>query len=213
MSVMSRSMGWFGAAILASCALLGSCSEAPKTAAASSDAPKEAAPVLAPVSGKTAYWEMYAAARKWSTDAETLEVQSKSIPGIANESGKAGMWTATFASPSKSEERVFTYAIETKKPDIYKGVTIGEGEPWNGPSRNMLPFQMSEVAVDSDGAYKAAETDAAAWLKQHPGETPSFTLRSVAKYNVPTWAVLFGDEKKGYRSLVNGIDGTSITQR
>lgn len=214
MSVISRSKGWFSTALLATCALLNSCSDAPKTAAANADAPKEAAPaVLAPVSAKTAYWEMYAAARKWSTDAETLEVQSKSIPGVANEGGKAAMWTATFASPSKSEERVFTYAIETKKPDIYKGVTIGEGEPWNGPSRSMLPFQMSEVATDSDAAYKTAETDAGKYLKEHPGETATFTLRSVAKYSVPTWAVLFGDEKKGYRSLVNGIDGTSITKQ
>lgn len=214
MSVISRSMGWFGAAVLASCALLSSCSDAPKTAEASADTAKAAAPaVLTPVSGKTAYWEMYAAARKWSTDAETLEVQSKSIPGVANDAGKAAMWTATFGSPSKSEERVFTYAIETKKPDVYKGVTIGEGVPWNGPSRNMLPFQMSEVATDSDAAYKTAESEAAAYLKEHPGETASLTLRSVAKYNVPTWAILFGDEKKGYRSIVNGIDGTSITKK
>ena len=88
---------------------------------------------LAPVSGKTAYWEMYTSARNWSKDAQPLEVQSKEIPGIENADGKAAMWTAMFASPAKSEARVFTYAIAAKKPDIYKGVTIGRALPWNGP--------------------------------------------------------------------------------
>jgi hypothetical protein len=200
------------AALLAAGTLLSSCSTAPKTAEATTT--EAVAPaVVAPVSGKTAYWEMYAAARNWSKDAMPLEVQSKSIPGVTNEGGKAAMWTATFASASKSESRTFTYAIEAKKPDIYKGVIIGEGVPWNGPNRNMLPFQMSEVTVDSDSAFGTAEKEAAAWLKQHPGEEATFTLRDVAKYNVPTWAVLFGDEKKGYRSLVNGIDGSAITTK
>lgn len=213
MRVINPRTSWLSAALLASCTLLlNSCSPAPKTAEATST--EAAAPaVVAPVSGKTAYWEMYAAARNWSKDAMPLEVQSKEIPGVENDGGKAAMWTAMFASASKSEARVFTYAIESKKPDIYKGVIIGRPLTWNGPSRDMLPFQMSQVSVDSEGAYAAAEKDAGAWLKEHPGEHPSFTLRSIAKYNVPTWAVLFGDNKKGYRSLVNGIDGTSITQK
>ena len=65
--------------------------------------------------------------------------------------------------------------------------------------------------MDSDGAYKVAATEAGKWLKEHPGEDVSLTLRSVAKYTVPTWAVLWGDSKKGYRSLVSGIDGSPIT--
>jgi hypothetical protein len=213
MKVIFGSKHWFSVALLGSCTLLNSCSSAPKTAAASStEAPKEAvAAVLTPVSGKTAYWEMYTSARNWSKDAQPLQVESKAIPGIANDGGKAAMWTAMFASPAKSEARVFTYAIVAKRPDIYKGVTIGRALPWNGPSRDMLPFQMRQVAVDSDAAYKTAAAEAAAWLKQHPGEDASLTLRSVAKYTVPTWAILWGDSKKGYRSLVNGIDGLPIT--
>ncbi|MGC2657808.1 MAG: hypothetical protein WA324_07505 [Bryobacteraceae bacterium] len=202
----------FSAALLGSCTLFNSCSPTPKAAeATSTEAAKPA--VVAPISGKTAYWEMYTSARNWSKDIIPLEVQSQSIPGISNEGGKAAMWTATFASPSKSEVRVFTYAIAAKKPDIYKGVAIGRGLPWNGPSRDMLPFQMGEVAVDSEAAYTAAEADAAAWLKQHPGEEVSLTLRNMAKYNVPTWVVLFGDNKKGYRALVNGISGSTITNK
>ncbi|HEX4227779.1 MAG TPA: hypothetical protein VHZ07_03855 [Bryobacteraceae bacterium] len=207
---MSLRKNWLMAALLATGTLLTSCSPAPKASEATST--EAVAPaVVAPVTGKTAYWEMYASARNWAKDVMPLEVQSKSIPGVANEGGKAAMWTATFASPSQSQSRTFTYAIEAKRPDIYKGVVIGEGEPWSGPSRFMLPFQMSEVTVDTDTAYATAVKDAAAWLKEHPNDSATFTLRDVAKYNVPTWAVLFGDEKKGYRALVNAIDGSSIS--
>lgn len=213
MRVMFGTKNCLSAVLLASCGLWSSCSTEPKTADAAAKVDTPAPAPVEPISGKTAYWEMYASARKWSTDAVPLEVTSKEIPGITNGGGKAAMWTAMFASPSKSEARVFSYAIAAKKPDIYKGVSIGRALPWNGPSRNMLPFQMSQVNVDSDAAYKAGEGRAAAWLKQHPDDQASLTLRSVAEYSVPVWGILWGDNKKGYRALVNGIDGSPITNK
>jgi hypothetical protein len=198
---------------LAACGLLflSACSSDTKTAASDEKAVAEtpAAPV-GPVSGKTAYWAMYTEARKWATDLMPLKLEAKEIPGIANEDGKAAMWDATFVSANQKEMRVFTYAISAHPPDIYKGVTIGKPLPWNG-ARDVMPFAMSQVQIDSDAALKSADEAAAAFLKQHPEKNPDIKLMELAKYQLPTWVVMFGNDKLGYRAFVSGVDGKPVT--
>jgi hypothetical protein len=198
---------------LAACGLvfLTACSSDMKTATSDAKATAEApAAAAGPVSGKTAYWEMYTEARKWATDLMPLSLEAKEIPGIANEDGKAAMWNATFVSASQKEMRVFTYAIVAHPPDIYKGVTIGKPLPWNG-ARDVMPFSMSQVQIDSDAAIKSAGVEAAAWLKQHPEKNPTINLKELARYQLPTWIVMWGNDKVGYRSFVSGVDGKPIT--
>jgi len=191
--------------------LFTACASAPKTAPSEekAEADAKAAPVV-PVAAKTAYWAMYTEARKWATDLMPISVEAKDIPGFTNEDGKAAMWNATFVSASQKEMRVFTYAIAAHPPDIYKGVTIGKPLPWNG-ARDVMPFSMGQVQIDSDAAFKSAATDAAAWLKQHPEKNPTVTLKELTRYQVPTWMVFWGNDKLGYRAFVNGVDGKPMT--
>lgn len=203
---------WSKAPALLAVLVLVACSEAPKPGTETKAAveSKEAAVPPQPVSGKTAYWEMYKSARDWAKDLQPLTLVSKEIPGIKNEDGKAAMWEATFASPSQQQARVFTYAIVAHPPDIYKGVTIGKPLPWNGPTRNALPFMMSNVTVDSDAAYKTAVADADAWLKKNPDKPLSMTLQDNARFQLPYWYVMWGTSKLGYAVVVNGTNGSVI---
>ena len=129
--------------------------------------------VAGPVTGKTAYWEMYTKARSdFAKDIMPISLEAKEIPGIANGDGTAAMWTAEFVSDSLKERRTFTYAVAAHPPDIYKGVTIGKPLPWTG-SRDIMPFGMGQVQADSDAAFKAATEDAAKFLKEHPEKEES----------------------------------------
>jgi hypothetical protein len=203
---------WSTAAALLAALVLAACSEAPKTGSETSTSTesKETAGPPQPVSGKTAYWEMYKSARNWAKDLQPLTLVSKEIPGIKNEDGKAAMWDATFISPSQREARVFTYAIVAHPPDIYKGVTIGKPLPWNGPTHNSLPFMMTNVTVDSDAAYKTAAADADAWLKKNPDKPLSMTLQNNARFQLPYWYMMWGTTKLGYAVVVNGTNGSVI---
>jgi hypothetical protein len=194
------------------CGLLvfSACSSGPTTAPSAEKAESEAVAPVAPVLGKAAYWAMYTEARKWATDLMPLNLEAKEIPGFTNEDGKAAMWNATFVSAAQKEMRVFTYAIAAHPPDIYKGVTIGKPLPWNG-ARDVAPFSMSQVQIDSDAALKSATAEAAVWLKQHPEKDPSITLKELTRYQLPTWIVFWGNDKLGYRSFVSGVDGKPMT--
>jgi hypothetical protein len=199
---------WKATAILAAVLFLCSCSEPPKPVS-----PAEANKSSAsgdPVSGKTAFWEMYKSAHAWATDLVPLALESKSVPGVKNESGKAGMWIATFGSPRKHEARTLTYAVAGHAPDILKGVTVGRAILWGGPRQEALPFETSEFAVDSDAAYQTALAQSTDWVKRHPGKEISLALGNASRFDGPVWYVLWGDNKSGHAVYVSAKKGTVV---
>jgi len=197
-----------GAAVL----LLAGCSQPPKATSDDADVKAQApAGPPEPVTAKTAYWPMYMSARTWTTDFVTLRVAEKEVPGFKNENGKAAMWEATFASPSQQEYRTYTYAIAAHPPDIYKGVVVGRGLPWSGVTRAAMPIQSSDFNVDSDAAYKAAATEAAAWLKKNPDKKlTTFELGNAYKYQAPVWYLMWGTKTSGYAVFVNASTGAIV---
>ncbi len=197
--------------------MLSACSSDTKTATSddkSTAAPAPAA-VAGPVSGKTAYWDMYTKARaEFSKDIMPISLEAKELPGIANGDGTAGMWEAEFVSDSMKERRTFTWAAAAHPPDIYKGVVIGKPLPWNG-SRDIMPFSMGSVQLDSDAALKAAMEDptAAKFLKEHPLKNPTITLKELTRLQVPTWIIFWGTDKLGYRAFISGVDGKPVNSK
>jgi hypothetical protein len=198
------------AAIVSSILALTSCSVTPEPSntSAKPDAAASASASQEPVSGKTAFWEMYKSAHTWAADLVPLALESKVVPGMKNAAGKAAMWSATFGSPSKHEARSFTYCVMGHPPDIYKGVTVGNSRPWGGPVPTALPFDTSDFSVDSDAAYATAAAQANSWVSKNPGKEVSLTLGNASRFPAPVWYVLWGDNKKsGYAVYVNAKSG------
>jgi len=195
---------------LVTISVLISCTDAAPPADKTSSGSSSTAAPAGPVSGKTAFWELYKSAHSWAADLQPLKLESKSIPGMKNDAGKAAMWSATFGSLGKHEARVFTYAVASHAPDIYKGVTVGQPLPWNGPSPDAQTFASVDFAVDSDAAYKTAMGDAAAWVDKHPDKDFSLALCSAARFKAPVWYVWWGDNKSGYAVFVDARDGNVV---
>jgi hypothetical protein len=162
-----------------------------------------------PVTAKTAYVAMYRSAYKWAPDVVLLRLNPSDKSGFTSEAGKSGLWEAMFASASKHEYRTFTYAVAAHSPDIYKGVTVGNGAPWSGPTRDVMPIPAADFTVDSDAAYTAAATDAAAWLKKNTDKkVTTFQLGNGYSFPSPVWYVVWGDKKSGgYAVFVNATTG------
>ena len=84
-----------GILVLTSCAVAPS----PESKKGGAGATKSPLP-QGPISGKTAFWEMYKSARTWTPDVAPLSLESKEVPGNKNADGKAAMWSATFKTHS-----------------------------------------------------------------------------------------------------------------
>jgi hypothetical protein len=204
------------AAAAAAVLALTACSSEPakteSTAAAETSAKKEPSGPPEPVLAKTAFYEMYKPARSWAPDLLVLSLKSGEVAGVKNVDGKAGQWTAIFASPSLRAARTYTYAVADQLPGITKGVRAESTIPWAGGSANALPFQNGDIVIDSDAAYKAALEKSGSWVKTHPDRKVSFSLGSASRYPNPMWYVLWGNEKTGYAVLVNVVTGKASTK-
>lgn len=197
---------------IAAAIILTGCSQ-PTTPAAKTEAeaPKEAAAPVEPVSAKTALWPMYTQARSWTTDFVILKMEPKELTAFKNENGKAAVWEATFASPSRKEYRVYTYAIAAQAPDIYKGVVVGRAMPWSGETRDVMAIPLSDFNVDSDVAYKTAAADAAVFIKKYPEKKVStLQLYHAFRFPGPIWYIKWGDQKLGYVAVVNANTGAMV---
>jgi hypothetical protein len=195
---------WKALLTLAILLLMASCSEAPSTTTAAA----QSSAAAAPVSGKTAFWAMYKSAYSWSNDIVPLKLESKDLPGVKNDGGDAGMWSATFGSYNRHQAIVITYAVAAHPPEIYKGNNISNPVPWGGPAKDVMPFQSSDLQVDSDAAYKTALAQADAWLKKHPDKEASLLMgNNPTRFSTPVWYVQWGDNKSGYFVFVNTKTG------
>lgn len=182
---------------------LSSCSETPKVAASADPAAGKAA---APVSAKAAFWDAYKSARSWAPDLLPISIESKS----AAADGKAQIWAATFASPTKRQVRVFTYAVAQHPPDLFKGVNVGRIINWGGPSADAMPFSSDDFSVDSEAAYQTALAKADSWLKKHPDKPVSLALGNASRFKGPVWYVLWGTQKDGYAVYVSAKTGEVV---
>jgi len=189
------------------------CCQAPLLGADKKPAASSPTPSPDAVSAKTAFWEMYKMAHTWAADLVPLTVESKSVAGTKAAGGKYVMWSATFGSLKLHQARVFTYSAVTKAPDMRKGVIVGNPLPWPGPTRDALPFQTSDFAVDSDAIYNTAFAQASAWAKAHPDKDVTFSLGNAARFSGPVWYVLWGDSKSGFGVFVNAKSGAVVNQK
>ena len=167
-----------------------------------------------PVTAKTAFWPMYTSGRHWTPDIVILRLTPKEVPGFKNEAGKAAMWEAMFASPSLHQYRVYSYAIASSPPDIFKGVSAGLRVPWNGVTRDAMPVELTSFNVDSDVAYQAAAADGAAWLKKNPDKAlSSFALGNNYRFQAPVWYLAWGDKKSGYVAFIDANTGKVLNKK
>jgi hypothetical protein len=167
-----------------------------------------------PIAAKAAFWEMYTPAHAWAADLVPISLKSGEVAGVKNADGKAGVWTAIFASPSQHGARTYVYSVADQLPDITKGVRAELAEAWQGPTAAVMPFQTSDFTVDSEAAYKTAAAKAAAWLKEKDNaEKPvSLSLGAASRFPAPVWVILFGTSKVGFLTVVNATTGDIITK-
>ena len=193
--------------LTASLIFVSACSEAPKT----SEKKKEPVPPAEPVSGSSAFFKMYTAARGWAGDIEGYQMISIHLPEVKSEPGKSGAWRAMFVSPSTKRARSYTYSVVEAEGNLHKGVFAGNEESWSGPKGMAKPFVIQALKVDSDAAYQTAVKkgkSAAEYLKKFPNMNVAFLLEQTSRFPSLTWRVIWG-ESVGTSNYSVFVDATT----
>jgi hypothetical protein len=169
--------------------LLVSCSDQSPTAA--KKAPEKPAE---PATGQSALFKMYQVARsKWSADARILKLNSIHVPDVPQVPGEAGAWQATFTSENLGRARSYTYSVVEQEGNLHQGVFPSPEESWSQVPGANFSFDIREVAIDSDAAYKTALEKAGDYDKKNPGMAISLMLEKTPKFNAPAWRVIWGE--------------------
>jgi len=191
-------------------ALLIGCSGAPKEQPKTAEKKQEAPPE--PVSGNTAFFRMFTAARGWAADIEILRCGSIHLEGVPRVPGKAAAWQVTFLSPSLGKSRSYTYSVIEAEGNLHKGVFAGLEETYTGPRGPIKPFIVQAVKVDTTTAYETALAKglkAKEYAKAHPDLNISFVLENNNQFPGVTWRVIWGDSvsASGYSVYVDASTG------
>jgi hypothetical protein len=182
-------------ALLLLAAILCGCSSEPQKPAETPQ-PKASATPSAPelMTGRSAFYECYRKARTWAPDAKPYRVESSASKDSPGTDGKAIVWHAWFASPSRRSVKPYTWSGGSGENLPEKGVTFGPDDSFSPTNASTQPFDVGFLKTDSDNAYKVAQEKGGTELeKKHPGTPVTYILDWNGKANELIWHVIYGD--------------------
>lgn len=180
-------------AILA--ATLAGCSSAPTTSTTEKPQPK--APET--ITGSSAFYKCYIAARGWAPDAQPFRVESNASK---SGDGKAGEWRSGFASPARRTTQSYTWS----NGDVNHSV-----EDTYSPSNSSTQvFNVQFLKTDTDKAFAIAQEHGGDKLLAKTPDTPVlYVLDWNHQTNELLWHVIYGTDRDtaALRVAVNASTG------
>ncbi|MBL8174002.1 MAG: hypothetical protein JNK48_04990 [Bryobacterales bacterium] len=192
--------------ILAPAILLSSaCSEAPKKEAKK----KEPEKPPEPVTGRYAFYQMFASARNWATDLQPLQLQSIPLKEVKSGEGKYGAWQCMFVSPSKGRLKTYTYSVIEAGGNLHKGVFALQDESFSGSRGQAKPFLIAALKTDTDDVWRTAADKSKDYMKKNPDMPISFLLELTPRFPNPAWRVVWGERvsMSNYSIFVDATSG------
>lgn len=186
-------------AILALVFLAG-CSSAP-TKPAPTEKPQPKAPEA--ITGTSAFYKCYIAARGWAPDAQPFRLESQITGAFKGRDGKAGSWRAGFASPA---------AQHGTKPYTWENGEVSPGveDIYSPTNSSTQVFNIQFLKVDSDKALETAQKHGGDKLLEKEPDTPILYLLDWNRLkNELTWHVIYGTDRDSakLRVAVNASTG------
>jgi hypothetical protein len=172
-------------------AFLGGCSSEPSKPA---EAPKPKEPEL--LTGRSAFQKMYIQARGWSPDAQPFRLESQANKDSNGRDGKAAIWRASFASPSRASVKPFVWS-GTDSPDApSRGVSPGSEDSYSPTNSNTQIFEVAFMKVDSDKAFEEAQKHGGdKVLEKDPNLPVLYVADWNGRQNELTWHVIYGNDR------------------
>jgi hypothetical protein len=196
--LQENSMRKLFVATLAIAFLAGCSSEPPKPAPA--EKPKPKAPEA--ITGTSAFYKCYIAARGWAQDAQPFRLESEITGDFKGRDGKAGSWRAGFASLAQHSVKPYTWSNGELSP--------GVEDTYSPANASTTVFNIQFLKVDTDKALETAQKHGGDKLLEKEPDTPIlYVLDWNRQKNELTWHVIYGTDRVSakLRVAVNASTG------
>lgn|SRR5512133_1069290 len=158
--------------------------------------------------GRQAFQKLYVSARSLAPDVKPYRLQSIYTPDSPVAEGKAGIWSAQFASPSRRMIKAYTWSGLSGENMPERGVSHGTEDTYNPSNSSTRVFDIAFLKQDADKAFKVAqEHGGAALLKKDPKQPVYFVLDWNGK-NQLVWHVIYGENRNDAK-LAIAVDASS----
>jgi len=144
--------------------------------------------------GREALQRMYIAARSWSVDVKPYRLESQPTSDSNGQDGKAGIWQAGFASPSKRELKLFSWSGIKADDAPEPGINSRPADTYNPANPSTQIFDIAFLKIDSAQAFEVAQKHGGDKIIKKTPCTPIFyDLEWDGRKNSLYWRVLYGE--------------------
>jgi hypothetical protein len=156
------------------------------------------------VTGREALQKMYIAARSWSVDAKPFHLDSQPTKEANGQDGKSGLWQAGFASPSRREQKMFSWSGIKSDNAPEPGIASRPADTYNPANTYTQIFDIAFLKIESTDALKEANKHGGdKLLKKSPDTEIFYVVEWDGKKNKLFWRVLYGDNKNDPKLAVD----------
>jgi hypothetical protein len=165
--------------------ILGGCSSEPAKPA-TTEKPQPKAPEA--ITGTSAFYKCYIAARGWASDAQPYRIESQLSPDSNGRDGKAVTWRAAFASPGKRGVKAYTWSNGDVTPEVE--------DTYSPTNTSTLVFNIQFLKIDSDKALEVAQQHGGDKLLEKEPNTPIlYALDWNRQTNELEWHLIYGTDR------------------
>lgn len=154
------------------------------------------------ITGSSAFYKCYIAARGWAPDAQPFRAESVASGDFKGHDGKAGEWRAGFASPSLRSTKTYIWS----NGDISHGVD----DTYSPTNSSTQVFNVQFLKTDTDKAFAIAQEHGGdKLLQKEPGTPVLYLLDWNHLTNELLWHVIYGADRETakLRVAVNASTG------
>ncbi len=171
--------------VILSIAFLAGCSSEPSKPAAT-EKPKPKSPEA--ITGTSAFYKCYIAARGWAPDAQPYRIESQPSADSNGRDGKSVTWLAGFASPARRASKPYTWSNGEVSP--------GVEDTYSPTNSSTLVFNIQFLKIDSDKAFETAQKHGGDKLLEKEPDTPVlYVLSWNRETNELVWHVIYGTDR------------------
>jgi hypothetical protein len=161
-----------------------------------------------PLTGRSAFQQLYISARGWAPDAKPYQLQSQPSKENNGHDGKATFWRGAFTSPAQSASRPYSWSgVESQ--DVARGVTPGTQDSFTPGNA----FDVAFLKKDSDEAFATAQKHGGEKIVQENPDIPvAYQLDWNRGENNLVWHVIYGGSRNDAKLVadVNASTGEFI---
>lgn len=158
-------------------------------------------------SGREVFQKLYVAARGWAPDIKSFGLQSEPTSEVNGQGGKAAIWRASFASPSRRGIKAYVWS-GTGDADS-RGVSAGTEDTYNPNNAATQVFDIAFLKTDSDKAFSVAQEHGGEKLiKNDPKQPVLYVLDWSPSQGKLIWHVVYGNSRRDAKLTV-AVDATT----